>query len=528
MYVTLLFWLGLALPGYVLLRRFTPDDLKSGLLGTLGLSYLAVLGGLSPVSILCYVVGAPLWVFSGACILAVLLALYEMIRRRWWGDLGRLLLAGLCLEMLLVLVDVVMGARVGTFMIGDARVHLARIRFIVDHGFSNLDPYVSAAWFFPTYHTNILHALAAACVQITGQDHFAVWFVGLAWAKILVAAGSYWLAWCIFQKPWPAWASAVFVIAVVGPVNYVLYPNKLCPYWAIPCIIGFAIQALQGPIGWRSCVKLGVAALVLGQLHGLYALFAVLLLGPILGVACLYKIIRKRPDRWISAACLLAISVGLPFPVISKLKTPPPAVAEGTAQAGQPDFNALTKAPVTPDANKGQFIELDSGWVMRNPRRGFGAGYGFWRFGLLILGAALAMTTPHRRRAGCMIAVTAVAVAVLFFPPLCTALVRALGRDWILGRFEFVLRLAVIVLVPSAAVYWLNPIGRFWWSRGLVSVVILVLAVLYAHHKPSGDWTNYRKKAFAPAQARFKEMEQFRGFRRALLKNVPAGETVLT
>jgi hypothetical protein len=42
MALALLFWLGLLLPGYVVLRLTSREDLKSGLLGTIGLSYLAV------------------------------------------------------------------------------------------------------------------------------------------------------------------------------------------------------------------------------------------------------------------------------------------------------------------------------------------------------------------------------------------------------------------------------------------------------------------------------------------------------
>ena len=64
MYVTALFWIALALPGYVIVRRFWTGDLRAGLPGVIALSYLATFGLLSPVSIVGYVLGAPLWVFS--------------------------------------------------------------------------------------------------------------------------------------------------------------------------------------------------------------------------------------------------------------------------------------------------------------------------------------------------------------------------------------------------------------------------------------------------------------------------------
>lgn len=94
MYASLLFWLALLLPGYVVVRRVSKDDLESGLLGTIGLSYLAVFGLLSPVSIVCYLLHAPLWVFSAICAIAVVAAAVEVTRQGWWRDAGRLVLGG--------------------------------------------------------------------------------------------------------------------------------------------------------------------------------------------------------------------------------------------------------------------------------------------------------------------------------------------------------------------------------------------------------------------------------------------------
>ena len=44
MYVTLLYWLALAIPGFAVLCVLDAGELRSGALGTLGLSYLWTLG----------------------------------------------------------------------------------------------------------------------------------------------------------------------------------------------------------------------------------------------------------------------------------------------------------------------------------------------------------------------------------------------------------------------------------------------------------------------------------------------------
>ena len=41
MYLSLIFWLALFLPGYALLRRYAPDTLKSGLLGAIAVAHYA-------------------------------------------------------------------------------------------------------------------------------------------------------------------------------------------------------------------------------------------------------------------------------------------------------------------------------------------------------------------------------------------------------------------------------------------------------------------------------------------------------
>src|SRR5262245_14069772 len=110
MYLSLLFWLALALPGYAVVRRLWTDDLRSGLLGTISVSYLATLTLLSPISILCYIFRAPVAVFSIACVLLIVIAAIDITMRKAWRPLGTMFLAALGIELLVVLADVALGA----------------------------------------------------------------------------------------------------------------------------------------------------------------------------------------------------------------------------------------------------------------------------------------------------------------------------------------------------------------------------------------------------------------------------------
>ena len=111
-YLTLLFWLALGVPGFAVLCHIDRAELKSGLLGVIGLSYLATLAILSPISILAYVFHWPLAVFSGACVLAILVGLVEILRHGWWRQASRVLVGALGFEILLVLADCIIGGRV--------------------------------------------------------------------------------------------------------------------------------------------------------------------------------------------------------------------------------------------------------------------------------------------------------------------------------------------------------------------------------------------------------------------------------
>ena len=67
----------------------------------------------------------------------------------------------------------------GSHLGGDAFVHVGRIRFLLDNGFSNWDPCYNFDVPFPFYHTNLLHAVLASCAQLTGSDAVTVWVVSL-------------------------------------------------------------------------------------------------------------------------------------------------------------------------------------------------------------------------------------------------------------------------------------------------------------------------------------------------------------
>ena len=511
---SLLFWLALAIPGYAALCHFDREQLKSGLLGTLGLSYLATFGLLSPISILCYLLHLPVAIFGGFCVVLVATGVVEIIRQGWWREVWKLAVGAVGVELVLLLFDLVLGARVGATFAGDARLHAARIRQLLDHGFTNDDPFVSGGHFFSIYHTNLVYALYAACSWITRIDYLGVWHASLPFSKLLITSGCYYLAWCVFERRWAAWIAALFFISTQVPVTYLVYPNKIAPYWLMPIIIAFGIQACRSPCGWRSVIKLGLAAVVIGHIHGLYGVFVLVLLGPLLGGVTLFKFIRRRSDRWWMLVCLAALSFSLPFPVISKITT-------------QVDKSANEQVSSSNEYDQ-MFVKTGMGLTMRDPRQGFAGTKGV-RKALLIVGVIVALYTRRRSQAACLLAVVLSCAVLLFFPPICTAFLALVKSKWILLRIGVIFRIAFVVLVPALIAYLAETKTRFWWIRGLISVVTCLAAVFMVEPgAPFKAWREHLEIALKPASERRAVLTFYRGLRGALQDHIPPGETVLT
>jgi len=511
MYVSWLFWLALALPGYVIVRHLFRDDLESGLLGTIGLSYLAVFGLLTPISIGCYLFKAPVWVFTSACILAILAAPIELSRRKWWGGLFRMLLAGACVELLLVLADMFFSARVGSFFLGDARVHLARIRFLLDHGFSNLDPYCAEPYFYPIYHTNVIHAFYAAATQVSGGDHLAVWFASLPWGKLLGVTGVYYMVWSIFDRKWPAWIAALCVLAHQAPVTFMIYPNKLAPFWLAPYVVGFAVQACRAPTPPRVWIKLAAGALVLGQVHGLYAIYTVGLVLPVIGAVLFYRLARRRPGRRSLAACAFAVCLALPFPIVSNLKAKP------TTSTGR-QFEAA-------DDTTGRYLHFDNGWLMLNPKNGIGPA-GLWTVPVFLLGIVTAMLGRRRRDAAVMLAIGCTAAAVFYVPPLCAFVTSMVQRDWIFSRFSFSLSLFYLAFAPGALAFAVESRTKRWWVRSLISLAVFAALFPLRSEQPF-DWRTYLQTATAAESRRLGNLRLYQTLASFLDHRIPPGRTVV-
>lgn len=515
MFVSLLFWLALLLPGYALARLVDEDDAECGLMGMIGLAPFWAFALLSPVTILCYVLHLPVAVLSVASVAAVIAGAVVIQRRRWWRSLGRLVVGGLGLELALVAADLVMGGRVGAFMTGDAEIHLARIRYLLDHGFSNYDPFSGPPSFFALYHTNLLHGMQAACARLTGVNYLDSWAASIVWAKAVACGGVFYFAWSVLRSRWSAWAPAIYALALVSPVMFLLYPNQLAIYWLTAVMLGLGIQALRSP-GWRVPVKLAAASVVLGGVHALYAIFAGLAIAPVFGVTLVLRLIRRRPDRRTLMLGMIALLAGAPFPLVGRFggdRPPPDPTAE---RRDTPDERALNA----------EFGQTAGGWtVMR--WSAFMEGEAGWRLALLGGGGALLVFLKRRTEGLGLLGMSAAVLIALFFPPACTLLIKLFGERWVLTRIGGIVSLCFAVAVVGGVALAVERWRPRWWTRGIVAVVAALLGVWQVYDRPEHGWKEYAERAGMTPDKRRDLLRYLHARTEFCADNIPAGSTVL-
>lgn len=541
-----LFWLLLLVPGIALARRLTPRELAGGLLPSLGIGWMTAFVALAPVTIACYLLRLPVAVLCAAVVALAAWGAWDLAlacrRMRDWRALARLALPACSVAGIVVVAAVWLADRHGAILDNDSRVHVARVRHLVEFGISNADPFVRTPieYPYPIYHTNLLHALAAAGSVLTGCDPVTMWFNSLAFAHLLIAAGVAYLAWAALGGTWAPWIAAAMVIVNRAPYPFTIYPNQLAPWALMPIALGVLVRALSArgaAEGWtpaRTAVALAGCATVIGMFHPLYAGFTFVAMAPVAGVVALWRTMRRSEGRVVAWAAVAAISVpSLAFPLVSRAMTAveidrsvprefaqvddgaerdqgarAPTEDEEAAALGSPGAAEAARAKPRPRLVRPQdgfdFYERGkSDWIGRTWGRGFTGGWSgipAWRLWLLAAGLSCAVLLARRREALVAAGSLAVVLAIMSVPPLCTAALKALGAQWILGRFEMVAFVLWIPLSVPAIAAGIESARAWsaraaWCMQGMLALAALPPAQLHASQRPPYTWASFQALA---------------------------------
>ncbi len=328
-------FLALLLPGLALARRLVPDELRGGLLPSIAVAWATLLVVLLPVVVGGYLVRMPAGVLGGLLVALVAWGVVDLARApeprspEGRGALLRTVAGAASLAMLVVVADLWLSYRHGAILDNDSRVHIARIRFLLEHGLSNADPFVRTPheYPYPIYHTNLWHALVAACSAVLRLDPLEVWFNALVVSKAMIATGIAYLAWVVVGGRWAPWIAAAMIVVNRGPYTFSLYPNQLAPWAMLPVAVGVLVRALASARGerpWsaaRTALSVGGTALLVGAVHPMYGGFLAVLATPVAAVAALASLVRRRPARGALVATASVAACALVFPLVSRALT---------------------------------------------------------------------------------------------------------------------------------------------------------------------------------------------------------------
>ncbi|HKP63775.1 MAG TPA: hypothetical protein VJV78_43875 [Polyangiales bacterium] len=562
MLLTDLFWICLCLPGYALARRLWPAIHEAGLLSVIAFSVLGGFLVMSPVSMLGYALGAPVGLFSGALALTVVAGGAFLVRARADRELLACLRREPVVGWLALFALLWLQARVGSYFSGDATFHLGRVRVLLQHGFTNRDIYLADYHFQHIYHTNLLYPLYASLSQLTGQTFLEAWFYSQAWAKLLVAAGHYALGWGVTRRRFVAWLLALTMITANAGETYTAYPNMLAVGWLLPLLLGSGFSLLTPDPPPRQAWAVAAAALVLGQVHALYAVYAGLALAPGLQAALLWPRLPVR--RSLIAFGLLGTLLAAPFLLVSQFgfrpqpKTDPPAAVVAQPAAAPAPAPAAPPAPrerdLAADVGKGKAavptpavaaggghlekgLELNeqTGLVYFGPDKMGGTGFialGCAGFLLALIGAGMRRLDQPLRRGPLMAAAFGALPLslVLFIPKWTTLALDVLQQAFTVARLSTVLS-SLLLLGACAgvgALIELTPSGKpRRVSEALVLLFAIGAATRLTGHAPL-FFGELVQMARAPREQRYATLEMLEARRQMLERVVPPGTTVLT
>ena len=489
----LVFWTLLLVPGFAIARRWLSDELEGGMLPGLAVSWLTSCVVLAPFIIICYLVHMPIWLASGVVAAFIAWGIADCIRTKAYSGLGRLLFLSIGLELLIVGIDVYLSAKHGSILSADARVHMARIRFLYENGISNLDPFISTAYPYPIYHTNLHHALFAIGSRLTGMDPLGFWFGSLPAVKLMIASGMGYLAWVIFGGRWAAWVAAVMVVVARGPITFSVYPNQVAPWFLVPMFFGIIARMLAE--AWSAkpqrvvmtMIKVGGIALVIGMVHPLYAGFILVIGSPLLVGTALWRWFRGRVSgRTAFLAWLVICICALPFPIVGKMMTVPkkpqydnaayevpdiPIAGQETSGVNVDPEQAVAEIPgvvdsVAEGAETKYWYPLlikkypryslhvwnGRTWISQTIGRDFTGAYKkngvpAWRLLVVIAAFIAGLFYLRRREIWYLVMPILIIQAIMIIPPLCTYALIFLGAEWMLSRFSTI---AFVLFIPAS------------------------------------------------------------------------------
>jgi hypothetical protein len=254
-----------------------------------------------------------------------------------------------------------------------------------------------------------------------------------------------------------------------------------------------------------------------------------MVVAPPLVLALGWAVKRRAAERRALLVALLALGLGLPWLGATVLERGAVRRARSfAAKVAAPAVNPATPAPPgAPDPEQEKyrgFLRLANGQLMLDPK---GLASPSAPHLQLLAALTLGLFTARRRAVLAMAAPALVAFAVLYVPPLCTALVALAREPWVVRRLAAVLHALYLAAVPSLLFLWVRE--RF--ARSWIDPLFLALALTHAFASGVDEkpWTRDQYLTNALDGSALRTALQLHAKRRVVFREqIPRGAMVLT
>jgi hypothetical protein len=444
------FWLTTLVPGFALLRRYFPQDVRRGLLPTITWSYLLSVAIMAPFVGLAFAVHFSVQTVAAIYLCILLLSVFSLARTGWVKPVGQLLRSTPWFEVGIVLLAIAVTVPFGSSATDDSFPHAAKIRYMRDVGFYLQDPYSPLTVIETKWHVSVHHAFYAIESWLGDIEPLELWF-RTGWFFRVTGVGAIgFLAATVFRSRWIGGVSMLGVLVYLATKKAVAYPFSMTAFTVFPVLFALTIDALEKPSRGRY-VRIAFCSVALAALHVGTWFVDCLALGPTVAVWTIWRVgFRVAWPRILTIAGALA--VGIPFLLVSAL---------------QPNYV---------DAQQGdQHL-----WMIRTVNLG-----SLWSFTIIdpiqyswmlpVLAAVLLLLIVGRAlvpRVAILAGTLATAMIFMFTPGLVDALSKVIPY-WLAWRFRFIGEVIGFVTVSGGLAWAMRPVLATRLARMGLALAVL-------------------------------------------------------
>ena len=430
-----LFWLSTLIPGFAILQAARPVDLRYGLLATIAWSFGLTVALASPIIVVAHVLELTAPTVAFLYLGLVALGLAGIVKFSRAAHIRKAMRVARWPELAVVLAVIGAGAYLGGVAHFDSWVYAAKIRYLMDVGFSLQDPYSPLPVFESRYLVNTYLGLHAIGAWLSDTEPIEMLFESAWFFRLLALGGIEFLAMVLFRSRWVAMTCVFGALFFIGAESAGAYPKYVAGYVVFPILMAQILQVLDRRAGSRY-FEIAAASLALALIHIGFWSIAILCMAPTFLGWYLWRIRLSTSGMPAVLAGTALLLPGLPFAAMTALQPAP----HWELWDSWFTFSLYT-------------FNTGGSWTlyMLNP-----VPY-FWMVptSAVIVLLLLSVPEPTRRRVVFLGSILMAALLYMFNPFFLTVLMKRIPY-WIVERAHFIGLVTALVVIPG----WLALMAR--------------------------------------------------------------------